>query len=206
MTRIEVWSDVVCPWCWIGKRRLAKALQGRTDVEVVWQPFQLNPGFPPEGMDRTAYRTSKFGSLQRSKELEANVAEVGRGEGLAFAFDKIRRTPNTFDAHRVLRRARREGLQDEVGEALFRGYFAEGLDLGDRAQLAAIARGAGLELDGLLETDAEAEEVRAAETEGRALGIQGVPFFVINRAVGLSGAQPPEVLREALAAAAKHPG
>ena len=189
-TRIDVWSDPICPWCFIGKRRLAKAVEG-LDVQVVWRPFQLNPQMPREGMPRAAYRAAKFGSLDRSRELEARVADVGRDEGIAFAFDRIATTPNTFDAHRVLRRALRTGAQDVVAEALFRAYFLEGRDLGDPAVLADLGGGP-------LAGDEEAEEVRREEAEGRALGIQGVPFFVIDRRLGLSGAQPADVLRSAI--------
>lgn len=195
--KIEVWSDVVCPWCWIGKRRLAQAVQG-LPVEVAWRPFQLNPEMPPEGMDRAAYRAAKFGSLERSRELEARVAEAGRSEGIDFAFEKIRRTPNTFDAHRVLRRAAAAGLQDAVGESLFRAYFTEGLDLGDRAVLERLAKAAGLDLRDLWTGDAESAEVRREEAEGRALGISSVPTFVIGRRFAVSGAQPPAILRDAI--------
>jgi predicted DsbA family dithiol-disulfide isomerase len=149
---------------------------------------------PAEGMDRAEYRRAKFGSLERSRELEGRVIEAGRAEGIDFAFDRIRRTPNTFDAHRVLRRALREGRQDEVAEALFRAYFTEGRDLGDRAVLAGLA-------GGMPGGDEEADEVRAEEAEGRALGIQSVPTFVIERRIALSGAQPPPLIREAILAA-----
>ncbi len=142
-------------------------------------------------MPRAAYRAAKFGSLERSRELEARVQEVGRTEGIAFAFDRIERTPNTFDVHRLLRRALRNGTQDAVADACFRAYFLEGRDIGDPAVQAELGGGP-------LRGDEEAEEVRREEAEGRALGIQGVPFFVIDRRVGLSGAQPPDVLREAL--------
>jgi predicted DsbA family dithiol-disulfide isomerase len=190
MSLVEVWSDPVCPWCFIGKRRLAKAVEG-LDVRVAWRPFQLNPQMPREGMPRAQYRAAKFGSLERSRELEARVAEVGREEGIAFAFDRIARTPNTFDAHRLLRRALRAGAQDAVAEALFRAYFLDGRDLGDPAVLAELGGGP-------LAGDEEAEDVRREEAEGRTLGIQGVPFFVIDRRVGLSGAQPADVLRSAI--------
>ena len=190
MIRVDVWSDPVCPWCFIGKRRLAKAVAG-LDVEVRWRPFQLNPEMPPEGMPRAAYRAAKFGSLERSRELEAQVREVGRSEGIAFAFERIERTPNTFDVHRLLRRALRSGTQDAVAEAIFRAYFLEGRDIGDPAVQAELGGGP-------LAGDEEAEEVRREEAEGRELGIRGVPFFVIDGRVGLSGAQPAEILRAAM--------
>lgn len=142
-------------------------------------------------MPRTAYRAAKFGSLERSRELEERVREVGRSEGIDFAFERIERTPNTFDVHRLLRRALRNGTQDVVADAFFRAYFLEGRDIGDPAVQAELGGGP-------LAGDEEAEEVRREEAEGRAMGIQGVPFFVIDRRIELSGAQPPEVLREAL--------
>jgi len=144
---------------------------------------------PREGAPRAAYRAAKFGD--RARELEERVAEAGRPDGVEFRFDLIKTVPNTFDAHRVLRRALREGKQDEVHEALFRAYFQEGRDLGDPKVL---ADASGIVLAG----DEETEEVRREEAEGRGLGIRGVPFFVVDRAFGLSGAQPPEVLRQAI--------
>ena len=169
---------------------MSKALQGlRPGPDVVWRAFQLNPDMPREGAPRAAYRAAKFGD--RARELEERVADAGRADGIEFRFDLIKTVPNTFDAHRVLRRALREGKQDEVHEALFRAYFQEGRDLGDPKVL---ADASGIVLAG----DEEAEEVRREEAEGRALGIRGVPFFVVDRAFGLSGAQPPEVLRQAI--------
>jgi predicted DsbA family dithiol-disulfide isomerase len=139
---IDVVSDVICPWCFIGKRRLegALALLGNpADVKVVWRPFQFNPRMPPEGMDRRGYRTAKFGSWERSLALDARVAEAGRGEGITFAFARMVRTPNTLDAHRLLWLAGRLGVQDGVAESLFKGYFTAGADLNDQATLIALA-------------------------------------------------------------------
>jgi predicted DsbA family dithiol-disulfide isomerase len=143
---IEVFSDVICPWCYIGKRRLEKArerLGARHDVEILWRPFELNPGMPAEGIDRRAYRTAKFGSWERSLELEARVAAVGAEVGIAFAFDRISRTPNTFHAHRLIGHSRALGCQQSLVEALFRAYFLEGRDIGDRRVLDREGRGAG---------------------------------------------------------------
>jgi predicted DsbA family dithiol-disulfide isomerase len=154
MLTIDVISDVICPWCFIGKRRLEKAL-GVRPATIRWHAFQLNPDMPREGIDRRAYRTRKFGSWERSLELDAQVAAAGRGEGIAFNFDRMARTPNT---------------------------------------LAEIAAGAGLdraEVDELLAGAAGLEAVRAGEREARRLGVSGVPFFVVNGQVALSGAQPP---------------
>jgi predicted DsbA family dithiol-disulfide isomerase len=194
MLTIDVISDVICPWCFIGKRRLEKALAGRP-ATVRWHPFQLNPNMPREGVDRKTYRVQKFGSWERSRELDAQVAAAGLGEGLAFHFDRMARTPNTLDAHRIIWLAGEKGVQDAVVEALFRAYFTDGLDLADRSTLARVAAEAGLdreEIDGLLAGDEGLAAVRAGEEQARRLGVSGVPFFVVNGRVALSGAQPPE--------------
>jgi predicted DsbA family dithiol-disulfide isomerase len=199
MLTIDVISDVICPWCFIGKRRLEKAL-GDRPATVRWHAFQLNPDMPREGIDRRTYRIRKFGSWERSLELDARVAAAGRGEGIAFNFDRMARTPNTLDAHRIIWLAGERGVQDAVSEALFAAYFTDGEDLSDRATLSSIAAGAGLdraEVDELLGGEAGLEAVHAGEHEARRLGVSGVPFFVINGKVALSGAQPPELFRQA---------
>jgi predicted DsbA family dithiol-disulfide isomerase len=198
MLTIDVISDVICPWCFIGKRRLEKALAGRP-ATVRWHPFQLNPDLPREGIDRKDHRIRKFGSWERSLELDAQVA-AGRGEGIAFNFDKMARTPNTLEAHRIIWLAGERGVLDAVVEALFLAYFTDGRDLSDRATLAGVAAGAGLDRDEvveLLEGDKRLEVVRAGEEQARRIGVSGVPFFVMNGKVALSGAQPPEMLRQA---------
>ena len=199
MPTIDVISDVICPWCFIGKRRLEKALNGRS-ASVRWHPFQLNPDMPREGIERKAYRVRKFGSWERSQELDAQVAAAGRGEGIAFHFERMARTPNTLDAHRVIWLADERGVQDAVVEALFLAYFTEGRDLSDRATLAEIAAGAGLdraEVNELLEVDKGLDLVRAGDDQARRLGVSGVPFFVVNGRVALSGAQPPKLFLQA---------
>ncbi len=199
MLTIDVISDVICPWCFIGKRRLEKALNGRP-AAVRWHPFQLNPDMPGEGIDRKSYRIGKFGSWERSQELDARVAAAGEGEGIVFRFDRMARTPNTLDAHRIIWLAGERGVQDAVVEALFRAYFTDGRDLSDRATLAEIAAEAGLdraEVNGLLAGDGGLDVVRASEEQARRLGVSGVPFFVVNGRVALSGAQPPELFRQA---------
>ncbi|SIO65003.1 Predicted dithiol-disulfide isomerase, DsbA family [Singulisphaera sp. GP187] len=199
MLTIDVISDVICPWCFIGKRRLEKALGDRPAI-IRWHPFQLNPDMPREGIERKAYRIKKFGSWERSQELDAQVATAGHGEGIAFNFDRMARTPNTLDAHRVICLAGERGIQDAVVEALFVAYFTEGLDLSDRATLAELAPGAGLErteVDELLASDKGLDIVRAGEEQARHLGVSGVPFFVVNGQVALSGAQPPELFLQA---------
>jgi predicted DsbA family dithiol-disulfide isomerase len=199
MLTIDVISDVICPWCFIGKRRLEKALSGRP-ATVRWHPFQLNPDMPREGIDRKSYRIAKFGSWERSQELDARVAAAGEDEGIAFRFDKMARTPNTLDAHRIIWLAGERGVQDAVVEALFLAYFTEGEDLSDRATLAEVAADAGLdraEVYELLASDKGIDVVQAGEEQARRLGVSGVPFFVVNGRVALSGAQPPDLFRQA---------
>jgi predicted DsbA family dithiol-disulfide isomerase len=201
---VEVASDVICPWCFVGKRRLERAaglLAGRHAVMVAWRPFRLNPGMPRGGMDRRAYRTARFGSWERSLALEARVAEVGRAEGIAFAFDRIARTPNTLDAHRLLWLAGREGPQDALAEALFRAYFCEGRDIGDHEVLKAVAAKAGLDagrIARLLAGEEGVAEVLAEEGQARRLGIDAVPAFLVAGRPALSGAQPAETLAAAI--------
>src|ERR1051325_6492121 len=133
---VDVISDVICPWCWIGKRRLEKAIASLGQpVKVRWFPFQLNPTMPKDGISRREYRTRKFGTWERSLELDARVIEVGKAEGIEFAFDRIERTPNTLDAHRLIWLADKEGIQGAVVEARFRSYFTEGRDIGNRQAL-----------------------------------------------------------------------
>jgi predicted DsbA family dithiol-disulfide isomerase len=200
MVTIDIYSDVICPWCFIGKRRMEAGLAGQT-ATVRWHPFELNPDLPHEGVERRAYRIKKFGSWERSLELDAQVGRAFAGEGLVFNPDKMARTPNTFDSHRVIWLAGEAGVQDAVVEALFRAYFTDGRDLSDRATLAAVAVEGGLDESGakeLLAGDRGAAEVRRWEQRGLHLGISGVPFFIINGKVALSGAQPAELFRGAI--------
>jgi predicted DsbA family dithiol-disulfide isomerase len=199
---VEVISDVICPWCWIGKRRLEKAVAafGR-QVNVRWLPFQLNPTMPKDGISRREYRTRKFGSWERSLELDAHVAAAGKTEGIDFAFDRIERTPNTLDAHRLIWLAEKEGVQDRVVEALFRAYFTEGRDISKRPTLLDVVADAGLDrrqAEALLESSERLEAVREADELGRRFRVDGVPFFIVNGETTLSGAQPPDAFLEAL--------
>jgi predicted DsbA family dithiol-disulfide isomerase len=198
---IDVVSDVVCPWCFIGKRRLEQALARlpATPVRVRWRPFQLNPQLPETGMARDEYVRAKFGS--RADEVYARVAQAGRSAGIEFAFDRIARQPNTLAAHQLIRAAASAGCEDAMVEALFRGYFLEGADLTDRGALTALAARAGLASDaaGLaLDDDGLRAELAREEHQARALGVEGVPFFIIGRRVGVAGAQDPEVLVRAI--------
>jgi predicted DsbA family dithiol-disulfide isomerase len=196
---VDVTSDVICPWCYIGKRRLEKAvtaLARREDVRVRWHPFELNPWMPREGMNRKEYRAAKFGSWDRSLALDAQVTEVGRAEGLSFAFDKVERTPNTLDSHRLILLAEQENVQDAVVEALFWAYFTEGRDIGHTPTLLDVVAGAGLDrgrAEVLLSGDEGIEAIRQFEREAQASDVQGVPLFLINKQIALSGAQDPSV-------------
>jgi len=195
---IEVVSDVVCPWCYIGKRRLEKALAllgGEAQVSVRYLPFQLNPEMPQGGMPRAEYRKAKFGSLERGRQLDARVAAEGRGEGIEFAFERMARTPNTIAAHRLIDLAQRQGQGQKVVEELFRAYFEEGKDVGDPKVLDEIAKRGGV--SGWPQ-EADAKEVAALEGEMRGLGISAVPTFIFDRKLGVSGAHPPEALAQAM--------
>ena len=199
---VEIASDVICPWCYIGKRRLEKALASvgsELDVQVRWLPFQLNPDMPPGGMPRADYRRAKFGSVERGRELDARVAAEGAKEGIAFAFDRMQRTPNTSRAHQLIDVAQKAGKAQPVVDALFHAYFEEAKDIGDDAVLAAIAKACGVEQ---WPQAAEAGEVQALEEDVRNLGIQAVPTFILDRKLGVSGAHPPESLVEAMKEAA----
>jgi predicted DsbA family dithiol-disulfide isomerase len=189
---IEIYSDVVCPWCYVGKRRLERALAAfGGEVRTTWRPFQLNPTMPLDGMDRKTYLEAKFGSLDAFERLEGQVVAAGAEERIPFAFEQIQRTPNTFAAHRLIWHAQRHGKQDAVVEALFRVYFVEGQDIGNPWILARVATEAGLARDrseAFLTSDEGADEVRAEEAAGHRLGIRGVPYFVMNGASAISGA------------------
>lgn len=198
---IDVYSDVICPWCYVGKRRLERALRqvaGRVNVEVAWRPFQLNPMMPKDGMDRTAYLQAKFGTVDAYGQLEEQVSAAGSAEGMSFAFEKITRTPNTFLAHRLIWYAGLKGRQDAVVDQLFKGYFEEGLDIGSALVAGELANRTGLQADQFLTSEAGTAEVKAEELVGHQLGIRGVPYFVLEKTYGISGAQPVEVILSAL--------
>ena len=198
--RIEVYSDVVCPWCYVGKRRLERALAQlhETRAEVAWRPFQLNPTMATDGMDRTAYVEAKFGSLDAFRRIEEQVAAAGASERISFAFDMILRTPNTFLAHRLIWYAGQYGRQNAVVDTLFKGYFEEGADIGSASVLAGLAESAGIDAAHVLQSDEGTAEVKAEEAAGRRLGIRAVPYFVLNNRFGISGAQPVEVFLGAI--------
>jgi len=200
---VEVVSDVVCPWCFIGKRRIQKALQllGRPGIGLRWKPFQLNPGAPKEGWGRQAYRARKFGSADYAKQLEARVAAAGAGEGIDFQFDRIQLVPNTFQAHRLIWLADREGVQDAVVEKLFHSYFVAAENIGERDVLRRIGAESGISadsLDGLFSSDVGSDEVRSEELHARRLGVNGVPSFFVAGEPVAEGADAPENLAAAL--------
>ena len=196
--KVEVVSDVICPWCYIGKRRFEKALallDGQAEVELRWLPFQLNPDMPRQGMARAAYRSRKFGSIERGRSLDARVAAEGRGEGIDFAFERIERTPNTLAAHQLIEIAQQEGRGGAVVDALFGAYFEQARDVGDAQVLAEIAARCGV---GGWPGAADEKRVAALEASMRGLGISAVPTFIFERRLGVSGAHPPDALAAAM--------
>jgi predicted DsbA family dithiol-disulfide isomerase len=201
---VDIVSDAICPWCFIGKRRFEQALaQMPSDVEVLvaWRPYQLNPEMPAEGMDRKTYLSTKFGGDARADEIYQRVREAGQTVGIDFDFKGIPRTPNTIDAHRLIGLAGRAGKQDAVVEALFRAYFLDGRDIGSRDVLAEVGIAAGLEEKTIRDYLAGRDDVDRVENEdamARRMGIQGVPCFILNRKYAISGAQEPAVFLEAI--------
>jgi predicted DsbA family dithiol-disulfide isomerase len=197
---IIVYSDVICPWCYVGKRRLELALGAPAEAQLTWLPFELNPDMPAEGIPRAEYRRRKFGA-ERSAELDRNMTETGREVGIAFAFDRMQRTPSTRMAHRLIWEAGRQGRQNDIVNRLFGAYFEEALDIGETEVLQRLAAETGLDGAGVMEAlegAASLDAVVDLEEQGRSMGIQGVPFFILLGKYGVSGAQPPEFWREAL--------
>jgi predicted DsbA family dithiol-disulfide isomerase len=204
---IDVISDVVCPWCFIGRRRLGEALAQFAEREpavhplVSWHPFQLNPDLPREGIDRRAYLEAKFGGPERAAQIYERVRAAGRTVGIDFAFERITRQPNTRDAHRLISWAQSRGSAEDLVEGLFRAYFLDGRFIGDRAVLADIASEAGLPLDearAYLESGAGADTIDAMDQRVRELGVSGVPFFIFDSRVAVSGAQEAPALVAAI--------
>ena len=197
--QIDIYSDTICPWCYIGKRRLARALEERpqSDLEIRWRAFQLNPEMPEEGMERQRYLEVKFGGPDNARQVYDRVREAGRSEAIPFDFEAIQRTPNTIASHRLISFATSRGVADPVVDGLFEAYFLEGRDIGDDQVLTEVAVAAGLEADevrAFLNSDVEVQAVRAEDARARQIGIQGVPTFILNNKYVLSGAHPPEVL------------
>jgi predicted DsbA family dithiol-disulfide isomerase len=201
MIYVDIVSDTICPWCYIGKRRFERALDlsGRNDIAISWRPFQLNPDMPPEGMTRDDYVRAKFGGGDRPRQIYQAIAESGREAGIEFQFSKIKRTPNTVLSHRLVHWSAKQERQDEVVAELFRAYFEDGLDVGDLEILVECARRAGLDRElarTFLLSEEGRQEVVASDVYARRLGINGVPCFIVNRKYAVSGAQPPSAFVE----------
>lgn len=205
---ITITSDFICPWCFVGERRLAKALANLPKgvaVETRWRPFQLNPNLPVQGVDRKIYRSMKFGSWARSQAMDTHTVQAGEGDGIAFDYAAIEKTPNTFLAHRLMQLAERAGVATAVASAVFSAYFEQGLDIGDAAVLADVAADNGLARETLanfLASDDGVQNVRAAERAVQDEGVSSVPLFKIGAEV-ISGAQPVEQFELVLQRAVK---
>lgn len=204
--KVDVISDFVCPWCWIGKRNL-DTLAADVGVERRWHPYLLHPDMPKGGMARDELVRQKFGSEERARDLAAGVVAAAKSVGLDIDYSKIKVTPDTRDAHRLVRWAGGQGRADAVAEALFQAYFSEGRDIGDPGVLADIGEAAGMDRALILELlsgDADAEAVDMEANRARAIGVTGVPTYVFGDSVAVVGAQPPEYLRRAVNAAERN--
>lgn len=203
MTKIDIISDPICPWCYIGKTRLDRALEANPnhDFVIEWHPFQLNPDMPAQGMDRREYLETKFGGQQGAIKVYGQIDATAREMGLHLDFAGIKRTPNTINAHRLIHWAGIEGKQNAVVDRLFKAYFKEGRDISETSVLVRIASGVGMEGDAiarLLETDADIEDIRARDKHGRQRGVSGVPFFIVDNHYAVSGAQPVEMWEQVI--------
>jgi predicted DsbA family dithiol-disulfide isomerase len=199
---VDVVSDVVCPWCYVGKRRLEAAIAARPDLEIVvrWRPYFLNPWVPREGMARVDYLVAKFGSVDRYRQMSGRLVEIGRENGIDFDFEGIARQPNTLDCHRLILWSRGVGDPDLMKEALMRAYFIDGADLTDRTVLVAIAASLGMDPDAtadLLASDADADRITREAAHAQEIGIDGVPCFIMGGVLAMQGAQEPSALAQA---------
>lgn len=202
---IDIVSDVMCPWCYVGQKRLENAIEElpEIDVDIRWRPFQLDPTLPPEGKDRKQYLSEKFGDDDRARTVYAAILEAGRKEGIEFDFDAIKVAPNTLDAHRLIRWAASagEGVQNRLARRLFQLYFEEGANVGDRSVLIEAARDVGMDVsivEPLLASDADREAVRQEVVTAARMGVTGVPCFLIENKYAVMGAQDSSVLVDAL--------
>ncbi|TGK12885.1 DsbA family oxidoreductase [Leptospira fletcheri] len=198
-TAISIYSDVVCPWCYIGKRRLESAIEKwkethpADEIQVEWKPFQLNPDLPPEGTDRDAHMVSKFGSLERVKSMTERVAEIAKQDGLEFHNLEKGHQPNTFLLHTLIRKAKKYGKESELAEVFFRNFFSEGKNLSEDSVILASLKEAGVpesELAAVKADDRLIAEIESEETDGKQMGVTGVPFYIFNEKYAVSGAQP----------------
>jgi predicted DsbA family dithiol-disulfide isomerase len=200
---IDIAFDLICPWCYLGVRRLRRALRARPDIipELLWRPFLLNPDIPPNGVSRAEFIARKFGGEDRARRLQNALTDLGRAEGIGFRFDLMGRVPSSINAHRLVRYAVREGLGEMMVEALFYAYFADGTDIGDVIRLATVAGRVGLDPHAALAFLRSGEEAEAVHTENlraHRLGVNGVPCFIIAGQQAIAGAQEPEVLERLL--------
>ena len=198
MIKLDILSDPICPWCYIGKANLDRALEGKPDHPFVveWHPFQLNPDMPAEGMDRREYLETKFGGREGAVRAYAPVVDAAEHAGLTINFEGIERTPNTLDAHRIIHWAGLEGRQTAAVSALFKAYFVETRDIGDHGVLCDISEAIGLDramIERLISSDADADDIRSRDAHARQRGVTGVPTFVIANRHVVPGAQPPEL-------------
>lgn len=194
MAKIDIISDPICPWCYIGKTRLDQALELNPTHNFIieWHPFQLNPTMPKDGMDRREYLEAKFGGQKEAIEVYSNIDKTAAETGLSLNFGGIKRTPNTIDAHRLIHWAGIEGRQNSIIDRLFKAYFQEGRDISEHSVLTRIASAAGMDQDvvrNLLKSDADKEDIKARDTDARKRGIQGVPAFVVANEYVIQGAQ-----------------
>ena len=194
MAKIDIISDPICPWCYIGKTRLDRALELNPTHNFIleWHPFQLNPTMPKDGMDRREYLEAKFGGQKEAIEVYSNIDKTATETGLSLNFGGIKRTPNTIDAHRLIHWAGIEGRQNSIIDRLFKAYFQEGRDISEHSVLTRIASAAGMDQDvvrNLLKSDADKEDIKARDTDARKRGIQGVPAFVVANEYVIQGAQ-----------------
>ena len=198
MVKLDIISDPICPWCYIGKTNLDRAMEAHADhpFEVEWHPFQLNPDMPEDGMDRREYLETKFGGQEGALRVYGQIDQAAQNIGLHLDFAGIKRTPNTIDAHRLIHWAGMEGVQTLVVDKLFKAYFKEGRDISDHSVLVRIAEAAGMDGDAIrraLETEADKAELRERDAHARSRGISGVPCFIVDNRYAVQGAQPPDV-------------
>ena len=208
MVKLDILSDPICPWCYIGKANLDRALARVEELgsdhpfEIEWHPFQLNPDIPADGADRRSYLEAKFGGKAQAVQAYARVTEAAAAAGLTFNFEAMERTPNTLNAHRLIHWAGIEGRQSQVVSALFRAYFTEGRDIGDVEVLADIADSAGMDgavVARLLATDADVTDIQARDQHSREMGVTAVPTFIVDHLHAVPGAQPPEMWDKVIA-------
>lgn len=198
MIKLDILSDPICPWCYIGKARLERAMEAEPDhpFAIEWHPFQLNPDMPAEGMDRREYLETKFGGKENAVRVYGEIAKHAEEEGLEIDFAAIKRTPNTVDAHRLIHWAGIEGKQNAVVNALFKAYFKEGRDIGDHEVLCDVADSAGLDaslVGKLLKSDSDADSIRERDSHSRQMGVNSVPTFIVDNQHAVPGAQPSDL-------------